>query len=240
MNTNDITTRAMVDAVDSGKKTKNDEKRVLDLYRLSIGTVKNLSQALSMATDEIKRDQSTSDVIAGSELYCDMLPLQLSVGNMWLWREKHSDKYRKMCMGELLKELYLRMQMLYNYGECKGRELPGIAWHMEPTGVFAITLKDCAVNMEHAFQDEPQDRPATLFAVGLNLPLLEIEDPEDKGSALYGEYDEFVTFCCEVRDPATSETENRDIYPTDTYINEQAVRNILGSLDLISERNNEK
>ena len=156
----------------------------------------------------------------------------------YMWREKHSDKYRKMCMGDLLKELFLRMQVYYNYGECKGRELPGIAWSIDKNDVFCLTLRDCYVNMEHPFQEEPQDRPATLFAIGLNLTLLESEDPVDAGSHLYGEYDEFVSFCCEERDPMTDKVEVRDIYPSDNYMNEQAIRNILGSLDLISERNN--
>lgn len=221
---------------DQNAKREEHDRRVRDMYRLSIETVKNLSQALHDATKEVQGDQTTEEVVLDSPLYCDMLPLQLSIGNLWLWREKHRDKYSKMCMGELLKELYLRMQMYYNYGECKGRELPGIAWSMEKNGTFCLTLRDCMVNMEHPFQEEPQDRLATLFAVGLNLTLLESENPEDEGSHLYGEYDEFVSFCCELRD----EKEIRDIYPTDTYVNEQAVRNILGSLDLISKMTENK
>ena len=213
-----------------------DEQRVRDMYRLSIETVKDLSQALCAATGEVRRDRTTSEAVAGCPLYCDMLPLQVSVGNLWLWREKHNDKYGRMEMMELLKELYLRLQMLYNYGACKGRALPGIAWQMVETGMFAVTLKDCAVNMEHTFQEECKDRKGLLFAVGLNLPLLESEDPEDQESHLCGEYDEFVTFATEFKGYG----EVKDVYPSANYTNEQAVRNILGSLDLISEMNNEK
>ena len=215
-------------------KTK-DERWVQDLYRLSIETVKNLSQALSKATKEVQGDQTTSAMVASSQLYCDMMPLQVTIGNLWLWREKHSDKYRKMEWMELLKELYLRLQMLYNYGECKGRELPGIAWHMEPTGVFAITLKDCTINMEYDVRDEPTDMLCHLFCISLNLPLLEREDPEDPESHLAGEYDEFVTFTCEF----DNLKEIRDVYPSH-YTFTEAMRNILGSLDIISERNNKE
>lgn len=225
---------------DQNKKNEEHERRVRDMYRLSIETVKNLSQALSDATKEVQGERTMSDAVTDCPLYGEMLQLELSIGNMLLFREKHNDKYRKMCMGELLKELYLRMQNFYKYGYVDNGNLSGIAWSIDKDGVFCLELRDCMVNMEHPFQEEPQDRPATLFAIGLNMPLLESEDPEDEGSSLWGEYDEFVTFCCELRDTMTDEVEVHDIYPTDTYINEQAVRNILGSLDLISKMTENK
>ena len=216
---------------------KKDERRVCDLYRMSIETVKNLSCALNDAIKDVQRDRTTEKMVMSSELYGDMLPLQLSVSNLWIWREKFNDKYIRMEMPELLKELYLRLQMLYHYGECKGSELQGIAWSMEPNGVFCLTLRDCLVNMEHTFKEVCPDREGRLFAVGLNLPLLEREDPESQDSHLCGEYDEFVSFCCEFK--TSKGTEIKDVYPDKNYTNEQAIRNILGSLDLISDREKE-
>lgn len=213
---------------------KKDERRVCDLYRMSIETVKNLSCALNDAIKDVQRDRTTEKMVMSSELYGDMLPLQLSVSNLWIWREKFNDKYIRMELPELLKELYLRLQMLFYYGECKGRELHGIAWSMEPNGVFCLTLRDCMVNMEHTFKEVCPDREGRLFAVGLNLPLLEREDPESQDSHLCGEYDEFVSFCCEFK--TSKGTEIKDVYPDKNYTNEQSIRNILGGLDLISDR----
>ena len=218
-------------------ENKKNEKWVRNLYRMSIETVRDLSQALSKATAEIQGERTRGVTVADSELYCDMLPMQLTIGNLWLWREKFNDKYARMEMPELLKELYLRLQMLYHYGECKGRELQGVAWSMEPNGVFCLTLRDCMVNMEHTFKEVCPDREGRLFAVGLNLPLLEREDPESQDSHLCGEYDEFVSFCCEFKD--SKGTEIKDVYPDNNYTNEKAIRNILGGLDLISEREKE-
>lgn len=233
LNKNNMTTM-------SKTKDEKDERWVQDLYRLSIETVKNLSQALSKATKEVQGDQTMSEMMASSQLYCDILPLHVTIGSLWMWRGKHNDKYRKMEWMELLKELYLRMQNFYKYGYVDNGNLTGIAWSIDKNGVFCLELRDCMVNMEHPFQEERLDKLATLFAIGLNMPLLESEDPEVEGSHLYGEYDEFVSFCCEERDPMTDKVEVRDIYPTDNNINEQAIRNILGSLDIISERNNKE
>lgn len=223
---------------------KNEEAQAnsqsKDFNRLSGEAIGKLCDATHDAMKELQGDNSVSDAVCNSELYCSLFPLSVMACNHYFKREKAKLSYLKMEMGELLKELYLRMQMYYNYGECKGRDLPGIAWHMEPTGVFAITLRDCAVNMEQPFKEESWDRPARLFAIGLNLTLLESEDPEDEGSHLAGEYDEFVTFTCEVRDPGTGESECRDIYPSPNHCNEEAIRSILGSLDLISKMTENK
>ena len=218
-------------------KDEKDEKWVQDLYRLSIETVKNLSQALTKATKEVQGDQTMSAMLASSQLYCDMLPLQMTIGNLFLWREKHSDKYRKMEWMELLKELYLRMQNFYKYGYVDNGNLPGIAWSIDKNGVFCLTLRDCMVNMEYDVKNETytEDVPCRLFAIGLNTPLLEREDPEDPESHLAGEYDEFVTFTCEFDELG----EYRNVYPShDTFT--EAMRNILGSLDIISERINKE
>ena len=218
---------------DDQNERRENAERVRDLYRLSIETIKKLSWALSEATKEVQGERTISDAVTDCPLYGEMLPLQLSVSNLWLWREKHNDKYRKMEWMELLKELYLRMQMLYKYGYIDNGNLTGIAWSIDKDGVFCLNLGDCMVNMEYDVMDEgPENVLCRLFAIGLNMPLLEREDPEDPESHLAGEYDEFVTFTCEFDELG----EYRDVYPSHYTFNE-AMRNILGSLDIISERN---
>ena len=218
---------------DQNANRDETKKRVLDLYRLSIGTIKKLSSALSDATKEVQGERTMSEAVTDCPLYGEMLPMELSIGNMLLFRAKHIDKYRKMEWMELLKELYLRMQNFYKYGYVDNGNLPGIAWSIDKNGVFCLTLRDCMVNMEYDVKDEnfPDDEPCRLFAIGLNMPLLEREDPEDPESHLAGEYDEFVTFTCEFDELG----EYRDVYPSH-YTFTEAMRNILGSLDILSAR----
>jgi hypothetical protein len=134
-----------------------------------------------------------------------------------------------MKMGDLLERLYQLMQQFHHYAACKGADLPGIVWEMEASGIFAIKLGDCAVNMEHSFQDGLT--PVRLVAVGLNLPLLESDDPESGDSDSRGEYGKFLLFRCKAPD----EDGIRDIYPCDHWVNCSAIANIFGSLDIIKE-----
>lgn len=208
-----------------------------DFNRLSIETLHKLLQAVIIAEKELQGDETFEYAVGHSELFSDLVPIQLmAFENM---KKRRSMKYCKMPMGELLKELYQRMQMYCHYGECKGRELPGIKWSRESNGMFTITLNECAINLEHSFSDphaslEDKKEHGRLFCIGLNLPLLDEEDPENKDSHLYGEYDEFLTFCCLFGD----DNECRDIYPSEPD-HEEAIRDILAGLDAIAEMNNE-
>ena len=223
------------------KNDKAEETRLrkmsADFNRLSGDTISKLCSATHDAMKTLQGDGSAIDAVTNSELYCELFTVSAMACNHYIHREKAKHEYAKMEWMELLKELYLRLQMYHHYGECKGRELPGIAWHMEPTGVFAITLKDCAVNMEYDVEDErcPDDVRCRLFAVALNLPLQEREDPESKESHLCGEFDEFVTFTCQFKESG----ECRDVYPSH-YTFTQAMRNILAGFDMIGKMQNEE
>lgn len=221
------------------KNEKAEEMRLrkmsADFNRLSGDTISKLCSATHDAMKTLQGDGSAIDAVENSELYCELFTVSAMACNHYIHREKAKREYAKMEMPDLLKELYVRMQMYHHYGACKSRDITGIVWSMEPTGVFVVRLQECAVNMEQPFQEETWDRPARLFAIGLNLTLLESEDPEDCGSHLAGEYDEFVTFTCEVRDPGTGESECRDIYPSPNHCKEEAIRSILAGFDMIGE-----
>ena len=213
-----------------------------DQRRLSIETLTALNRAAYDAMKEIQGDRTTAQVVSESELYCDLMQMSLLGYNRWLDYERKKQQYRDMNLHDLLKELYLRMQMFHHYQECKGRELPGITARMEQNGVFALMLGECAVNLEHRFIDPHAEhydhqREGTLFCIGLNLSLLESEDPEDPESHLSDEYDEFLTFCCEF-DGDDGDKECRDVYPCE-YSHEEVIRSILAQLDQIGEMNNE-
>lgn len=206
---------------------------IKDFNRLSIETLHNLLQAVITAEKELQGDETFEQAVGHSGLFCDLVPIQLmAFENM---KKRRSMKYCKMQMHDLLRELYQRMQMFHHYSECKGRELPGISHRMEDNGVFTIILNECALNLEHSFKDHHAEyydktRDGKLFCIGLNLPLLEKEDPESKDSHLYGEYDEFLNFCCLFDD----DNEYRDIYPGEDD-HATAIRDILAGLDAIAE-----
>ena len=231
------TKNVVIDDLNKRNEENETVQKSHDYLRLSRQTLDNLSSALYYATNELKGDGSISDAMCNSPLYGELLQTEMMASLVSMARMKAELKYDKMEWMELLKELYLQLQMFYKYGYVDNGDLKGIAWHMEPNGVFCLTLKDCAINMEYDVEEEhcPDDVRCRLFAVALNLPLLEREDPESEESHLCGEFDEFVTFTCQFKESG----ECRDVYPSH-YTFTQAMRNILGSLDLISEMNNEK
>ena len=220
------------------QKTKERETKNMsaDFNRLSFDAISNLSTAMYDVMKQLEAGGDACDAIMKSELYCALWPLSVMSCNHYIKRVKAKAQYEGMNMQDLLKQLYLRMQTYFHYGECKGRELPGIACHMEQSGVFAIDLRGCAINMECEIQDGLKEEKGKLFCIGLNLPLLEEEDPENPESRLVDEYDKFVSFCCDFGEGGGC----RDVYPSPTYSNEQAICNILAGMDLISEMNNEQ
>lgn len=209
--------------------------RLQDMRRLSIETLKALNCAAHNAMNEIQGDRTPGQAVSDSELYCDLFQMSLLGYNRWLDYERKKQQYRKMKLHDLLKELYQRMQMYYHWQEAEGREIPGIQCRMDQNGVFALVLGECALNLEHTFIDPGADlydhqRKGKLFCIGLNLPLLENEDPENPDSHLSDEYDEFLNFCCDFYDGK----EYRDVYPCE-YSHEEVIRSILAQLDQIGE-----
>jgi len=227
--------------IDQQNENKNQSinPRQRDQRRLSIETLTALNTAAHAAMKEIQGDRTTAEVVGDSELYCDLMQISLLGYNRWLDYERKQQQYRDMDMDALLKELYQRMQMYHHYQECKGRELPGIQCRMEKNGVFALVLGECALNLEHTFEDDSttSGKEGRLFCIGLNIPLLDSVDPEDPQSHLYGEYDEFLSFCCEFTDG--DDRECRDVYPSE-YSHERVIRSILAQLDQIGELANEQ
>jgi len=224
-------TKNMVIDQQNENKNQSINPRQRDQRRLSIETLTALNLAAHAAMKEIQGDRTTAEAVSDSELYCELMQMSLLGYNRWLDYERKKQQYRDMKMNDLLKELYQRMQMYHHYQECKGRELTGITCRMEQNGVFSLVLGECAINLEHTFEDDLHDNSeGRLFCIGLNLPLLETEDPENPESHLSGEYDEFLSFCCEF----DADKEYRDVYPSE-YSHEAAIRSILAQLDQIAE-----
>ncbi len=137
-------------------------------------------------------------------------------------------------MGELTSALYDRMATYYNRACVEGAELPGISWSMESNGVFVVTLKECAINMEHTLvnKEEPElAQRGVVFNVWLDVP--DMEDGEDEES-----FDpdsdcyKYVGFTCDYGG------EHKDVTfkPTD-YDHEHLglVRDVLADFDVIDE-----
>ena len=220
-------------AIDQQNENKNQSinPRQRDQRRLSIETLTALNLAAHAAMKEVQGDRTTAEAACDSELYCELMQMSLLGYNRWLDYERKKQQYRDMKMNDLLRELYQRMQLYYHWQEAEGRRVPGITCRMEQNGVFVLVLGECALNLEHTFEDDLHDNSeGRLFCIGLNLPLLETEDPENPESHLSGEYDEFLSFCCVFDD----DKECRDVYPSE-YSHEAAIRSILAQLDQIGE-----
>ena len=180
------TKNMVIDQLNEQNENKNQSvnPRLQDMRRLSIETLTALNCAAYDAMKEIQGDRTREQVVRESELYCDLMAASLLGYNRWLDYQRKKQEYRDMSLHELMKTLYQRMHMYYHYQECKGRELPGIQCRMEQSGVFALVLGECAINLEHTFEDPyaehcDHQREGRLFCIGLNLPLLETEDPEN-------------------------------------------------------------
>lgn len=206
-----------------------------DFNRLSIETCEALLHALCTATDELQGSDTFANAVEHSGLFCDLVPLQLMLNENV--RTRDGMKYYKVKdMTSLLRLLYQRMQMFYNYGACKGRELPGVEWSMESDGRFVLRLEECSINLTHSIQDErrPNFPDGKVFCIGFDPNL----DCEDSGSPLFEHYEEALNFCCEFKDD-NGNIECRDITLFDRYPYRKMVRDILAGLDAIAEMNNE-
>lgn len=206
-----------------------------DFNRLSFETCEALLHALCAATDELQGSDTFENAVAHSELFCDLVPMQLMVNDNM--RARDGLKYFKVKeMTSLLHLLYQRMQMYHHYGACKGRELPGIKWSEEANGRFVLSLNECAINLTHTICDErrPNSPEGKVFCIGFDPNI----DCEESTSPLFEHYENALNFCCEFKDE-NGGVECRDITLLDRYPYRKMVRNILAGLDAIAEMNNE-
>ena len=137
-------------------QNKRNERKA-DVNRLSMETLSELHTAAYHAMKEVQGDRTLGEAVVQSDVYCDLYNITALGYDRFLATERMKMQYRKMELHDLLKELYHRMKMFHHYGVIEGAGLPGIHWHMESNGVFAIDLKDCALNMEHSFDDPHAD-----------------------------------------------------------------------------------
>ncbi len=149
--------------------------------------------------------------------------------------------YDKMNMGQLLGKLFDRLSMFYNCGYADGAELPGIAWSMESNGIFAITLKDCAVNMEHSVEIPSEDSAyihdrGMVFNVWLDVPDMEDDDPSDAEGRAYGNGYKYVGFTAQFGYGDKAQYKDVTFEPTDSIDNhKKLVIDILADFDMIDE-----
>ena len=216
-----------------------------DINRLTKEVNYQVFDALTTAMNQLKGDRKVTDAILDSELYCDMWELQSVAFSRVVKHDRKAQQYQRMEMDELLKQLYQRMQTMYNYGACKGRSLKGIAW-TENNGRFVIHLRDCVINMEHSICDESRlsgwegsvnELSGNLYAIGYDSGI----DCDDPNGDYYKHYEEALNFLCELNTANLDNTEHRDValYHR-SWHHKELLRDTLATLDMISDLANEK
>lgn len=232
------------------------EKRTIvqDVHRLTIETCRILANAFCAAEKELQGDKELTDIITESKMFCDCFTLNTVLTNRLLSTASARLPYHKMKYGELLKELYQRMQTYHHYGACHGRELSGISWK-EENERFVLRLGECALNMEHSILDEKEfnkdtlmdctkekrEYRARLFAIGFD-PDVDCESGERAGH-----YEDALNFCAEFKDE-DGNVECRDVQLVNVWHHSDLLCDILAQLDMIGEiankninnKNNEK
>lgn len=226
----------------ASKQQVNNRRR--DINRLTKETNDQLFDALTKAMSQVQGDRKTGEAICDSELYCDMWALQSAAFARVVKHNRKLQQYEDMETGELLHQLYQRLQTLHHYGACKGRELKGISW-TEDNGIFVLQLRDCAINMEHTITDEARlpgwndsitKLEGTLYAIGYD-PDIDCDAPD---GYCYQHYEEALNFLCELNIHEPDNTEHRDviIYHR-SWQHREVLRDTLASLDLIADMANE-
>lgn len=227
---------------DQNKKNEKQQQmnnRRRDINRLTKETNYKLFDALTKAMSQVQGNRKTGEAICDSEIYCDMWALQSAAFARVVKHDRKLQQYEDMETGELLHQLYQRLQTLHH-----GRELPGIAW-TESDGRFVIQLRDCAINMEHTITDEARlpgwndditKLEGTLYAIGYD-PDIDCDDPDGD---CYQHYEEALNFLCELNIHEPDNTEHRDviIYHR-SWQHREVLRDTLASLDLIADMANE-
>lgn len=224
------------DQPDDNKEHNAVSSRQEDINRLSWETLRELHFAAFHAMSEMQRELTLENMLQ-SEVYGELWMITNLGRDRWYKTQKKQIGYKNK-RNNLLKELYGRMNMFYHYAVVKGCELPGIKWFIQDDGMFYVVLGACALNLVHSFEDPHADahdkqRDGRLIGIGLNVPLLEREDPESETSHLYGEYDEFLKFGVWF----DIDKECRDIYPSEDS-HEIAILDTLAQLDVIADMTN--
>lgn len=236
-------TKDMVIDDQNNRNEQVNNRRRRDINRLTKETNYQLLDALTKAMKEIQGDRETGETICDSELYCDMWNLQAAAFARVVRHDRKLQQYQDMEMGDLLKQLYQRMQTLHHYGACKGRELKGIDW-TEDNGRFVINLRDCAVNLEHTICDELRlpgwegtigQLSGTLYAIGYD------PDTDCDSGELQVHYEEALNFLCclNTDDPAAAEHRDVTLYHR-SWQHKDLLRDILAGLDVIGDMANEQ
>jgi len=230
---------------ETNKNKQSASNRQRDINRLTKETTNKVFSVLTEAMKQIEGERTSVDTIADSQLYCDMRSLMGAAFARVIKHDRKCMQYKDMDMQQLLEQLYRRMQMMYHYTECKGRELKGIAW-AEEKGRFVIRLSECAINMEHSICDECRlpgwegsirELTGTLFAIGYDPD----KDPDDPNGLYYQHYQERLNFCCALNTDDPDNVEYRDVILYHrSWQHKDLLRDTLASLDMISDMNNEK
>lgn len=210
---------------------------ISDFDRLSIETNSALNSGVGKAMKEWQGEE-TFEKAFESETFRYLLRLSLLSDRRLMKHERMKLYYEKYSLGELLQSLYERMLMFYDYAACKGRELPGFDWSLEPDGVFAITLGQCTVNMEHSVNFG--DKHGTAFTVWQKAPVLATEDPRSNDCPNKGKFGLYVGFGCEWIDD-NGNKEYQDLELSDIDVNEidsykELLRDTLASFDVIGDK----
>lgn len=204
-----------------------------DFNRLSIEANNKLLDAVCGATKELQGGQHFIDAVVENDLLAQLVPVQIMGGERALEHDRAKLKYEHMSLDELLAALYNVMQTYHHYGACKGRELKGLCWQIDD--VFVITLKDCALNMEHSITDENHDTSpkGRLFCIGYD-PDIDCNDP---GGEFYGHYEESLSFYAEFKDEDEN-VDRRAVTICNVWNHRELLRDLLAELDVIADMAN--
>lgn len=205
--------------------------------RLTIETANQMFQAATDALNQMQGDNKFGDMVLNSKAFCDTLPVQHLAWQRVAEHEAKKTAYDNLYMGDLHKLLYDKLLDIYHRAACKEQKVPGISWGLEPNGVFAVDLGECAVNMEHSVSKD--GKHGTAFTVWLQAPVNANEDPRREDSECYNNYGPFVGYSCEWKNSDGSKDYHDydvsviDISDINAY--EALLRDTLADFDVIAD-----
>lgn len=196
--------------------------------------IQNCVEIMSQLDESIRGDKSFEEAWK-DELYRSVFRLMIKSAKRSSDHGIKKAAYSRVGdMGELTSALYDRMTTYYNRACVEGVELPGISWSMNSNGVFVITLKECAINMEHTLANEDEFEPVqrgVVFNVWLDVSDVEEVEGEEPFSPDHDCY-KYIGFTCDFGG------EHKDVTfkPTDyDHKHFELVRDILADFDMIDE-----
>lgn len=196
---------------------------------------------MSQLEESLKNGKDFVDAWS-DELYRSVYRLMTESARRCSFHSVKTFAYDDMGMGKLLDKLFDRLSTFYNYGYADGAELPGIAWSMESNGTFVITLKECAVNMEHSVEIPSEDSAYThdhgmVFNVWLDVPDMEDDDPSDTEGRAYGNGYKYVGFTAQFGYGDKAVIKDVTFEPFDSdHDHKKLVKDILADFDMIDEK----